>query len=207
VLPDGFGTQWERMFRFVFTNSTNPMFMLDEQRIVSEINEAGLQLIDRSRDEVIGSPAQTFVPLWDRAEGEKRWKAILQKEAGEFHGAGALVLGDGSEREYEFAARMVGVGGRRFALYVLLTEIAAEPALIDGADFGGALTHGEREVVTMLAMGKVMPEIAEELQISPEEVRAYVRTAMEKTGTRTHAHLVARALGEEDLIHLPELPS
>ena len=54
-------------------------------------------------------------------------------------------------------------------------------------------------------MGHQTPQIAAELQISPETVRTHVRNVMDKTGAHTRAHLVAKVLGEGGVLHLPPL--
>ena len=46
-----------------------------------------------------------------------------------------------------------------------------------------------------MALGYTGPEIAAELHISHDTVRTHVRNAMEKTGARSRAHLVAKVLG------------
>ena len=113
---------WERGFWFVFNRSTNPMSLIDEERRMVDVNEPTLAMLRRSRAEVIGNPAVEFIAPMDRAESEKRWQEILETESGEFHGRGTLILGDGSELELEYAARMVRISGRRLAIYVMLWE-------------------------------------------------------------------------------------
>ena len=87
-----------------------------------DVNEPTLAMLRRSRAEVIGNPAVEFIAPMDRAESEKRWQEILETESGDFHGRGTLILGDGSELELEYAARMVRISGRRLAIYVMLWE-------------------------------------------------------------------------------------
>jgi DNA-binding CsgD family transcriptional regulator len=58
-----------------------------------------------------------------------------------------------------------------------------------------SLTDRERGVVMLLVKGLTNGEIGCELGISVETVRKHVSSALEKTGTRTRAGLVARALG------------
>jgi DNA-binding CsgD family transcriptional regulator len=56
------------------------------------------------------------------------------------------------------------------------------------------LTAREREIVRLIALGRVSREICEELHIAPDTVRTHVRNAMAKTGARTRAQLIAIAL-------------
>jgi PAS domain S-box-containing protein len=199
------GTGWERGFWFVFNRSTNPMCLIDEERRIVDVNDSTLAIIKRSRAQVIGSPAVDFIAPMDRAESEKRWRAILQTESGEFHGRGTVILGDGSELELDYAAHMVRISGRRLAIYVMLWDRDALTSLVTEEASAQALTQREREIVTAVALGHQTPEIAEELHISQETVRTHVRNLMVKTGTHTRAHLVAKVLVEGDVLHLPHL--
>jgi DNA-binding NarL/FixJ family response regulator len=56
------------------------------------------------------------------------------------------------------------------------------------------LTEREREVLTLLARGYTGEEIARELKVSAETVRAHVRNAVTKLHARTRLHAVVLAL-------------
>jgi DNA-binding CsgD family transcriptional regulator len=70
---------------------------------------------------------------------------------------------------------------------------------------GQPLTKREREVVTLIALGRDTGQIARELHIASETVRTHVRNAMSKLKARTRAQLVAIALCTDATIHLPQL--
>ena len=57
-----------------------------------------------------------------------------------------------------------------------------------------------------VALGDTSPEIASRLGISHETVRTHVRNAMGKSGARSRAHLVAKALAEGLVLRSAELP-
>ena len=201
----GSGTGWERGFWFVFNRSTNPMCLIDEERQIVDVNDSTLAMIRRTRAQVIGNSAVDFIAPIDRAESEKRWRAILQTESGEFHGRGTVILGDASELELDYAARMVRISGRRLAIYVMLWTREG-PGFSETEAFStGELTKRERQIVTAVAMGHQTRQIAAELNISPETVRKHVRNVMAKTGAHTRAHLVAKVMAEDDVLHLPDL--
>jgi DNA-binding CsgD family transcriptional regulator len=61
------------------------------------------------------------------------------------------------------------------------------------------LSPREREVLSRLAEGRTIPEIADELVLSPLTVRTHVRNAKDKLRARTTAHAVAIALDEKVL--------
>ena len=56
------------------------------------------------------------------------------------------------------------------------------------------LTEREREVLTLLARGYTGQEVARELAVSAETVRAHVRNAVTKLQARTRLHAVVMAL-------------
>jgi DNA-binding NarL/FixJ family response regulator len=59
------------------------------------------------------------------------------------------------------------------------------------------LSPREREVLAMLAAGRTVTEIANDLYLSPFTVRTHVRNAKDKLQARTTAHAVAIALDED----------
>lgn len=63
------------------------------------------------------------------------------------------------------------------------------------AGYCEGLSERELEVVTLLVKGLTNAEIADELGISIETVRKHISHSLEKTGSKTRAGLVGRALG------------
>ena len=61
------------------------------------------------------------------------------------------------------------------------------------------LTVREREVLSRLAEGLSIEQIAGELVLSTETIRTHVRNAMGKLGTRTRAHAIVVALRRGEL--------
>jgi DNA-binding NarL/FixJ family response regulator len=61
------------------------------------------------------------------------------------------------------------------------------------------LTTREREVLTLLARGYTGEEIARELQVSAETVRAHVRNAVTKLHARTRLQAVVLALQQGEI--------
>jgi DNA-binding CsgD family transcriptional regulator len=59
------------------------------------------------------------------------------------------------------------------------------------------LSPREREVLAMLAGGRTVTEVANDLYLSPFTVRTHVRNAKDKLQARTTAHAVAIALDED----------
>lgn len=192
---------WERLFWLVFTRTSNPIALLDEQRRIVEVNEAALSLFRLERDDVIGSSMEEYIRPDERTEAAQEWQAFLR--SGEYSGQRALLRADGSEVLIDFAARLEVLGGRRLAIYVAMADDgqSQSPSVAPPAEL--PLTGREREVVTLIALGQETAEIAAQLHISPETVRTHVRNAMSKLGARTRAQLVAIVLCSEHAIHAP----
>jgi DNA-binding NarL/FixJ family response regulator len=123
----------------------------------------------------------------------------LLREADNYTSDAKLRCADGSVVAAQFAATVEVVTGEQLVLAVALTtsrwgdRFRRHPSTPATAP---ALSPREVEVVRLVAHGSTGPEIADELLISHDTVRTHVRNAMTKTGARSRAHLVAKALGE-----------
>jgi PAS domain S-box-containing protein len=178
------------VFWTAFSRSANPMVVVDLDRRIVAANEASARLAGRSAASLAGSPFADL--LADRAEAldDAAWRA--RALGGESFGHRRVRRPDGSTVVVDFAMRATHVEGRVLVLGVCLHERtgrrrahAHEPA---------PLTAREREVVHLIALGRVTAEICAELHIAPDTVRAHVRNAMKKTGARTRAQLIAIVL-------------
>jgi DNA-binding CsgD family transcriptional regulator len=187
---------WEPLFWTVFERSTNPVALLDEQRVVVAINDAACGLIGVSRDELVGASADGFVASQELVNGDAEWDAFWA--AGAWHNERIVVGAGGARLRFQFAARTGNVGGVPVAVIVCT---GVEPEDEPGPDEQlGELTPREREIVTLVALGNTSMQIAGHLVISHETVRTHVRNAMAKTGAKTRAHLVATALTDRLLV-------
>lgn len=199
----GEGAGWERLFWLVFNRTSNPVVLLDEQRRIVEVNDAALALFETDRAKVLGTSMAEYIRADERETAEREWEEFLS--SGEYSGKRALVRLDGSEVQTDFAARLERIGGRSLATYVAMA--GEDPAAVEPPAPSSALplTDREREVITLIALGRETPEIAKELHISPETVRTHVRNAMSKLGARTRAQLVALVLCSEHAVHVASL--
>jgi PAS domain S-box-containing protein len=192
----GDGKEWAAFFSAAFVQSRNPMTLLDSRRCHVDVNGAYLALLGYRREELIGQPIYRLVvggPLATPAE----WEHALRRTR--FTGTTELTVAAGSRVMVQWAATTEVVTGRRLVLFVAMgtsrwgqgfRRSKAAPAS------DGALTARELEVVRLVALGGTGPEIAEELRIAHDTVRAHARNAMAKVGARSRAHLVAKAIGD-----------
>jgi PAS domain S-box-containing protein len=186
---------WPALFWTAFKGSRNAMVLLDQHRLLLEVNGAFLRLLGYPRDELVGHPIWEFV-AGGSALTEREWRTAIA--SGEFSGEAALVRADGTTVTVQYAGHTELITGERLVLFVALSTSrwGRHPRRAADRAAPGALSAREREIVRLIAAGDTGPEIAEQLHISHETVRTHVRNAMAKVGARSRAHLVAKALGE-----------
>ena len=193
---DQAGRGWAGLFLTAFRESRNAMALIDASRQIVDVNGAMLALIGYLRADIVGKQTYDFVaggPLMSPDE----WNVLLDAER--FTGNVELVCADGSMVGVQWAATSEVVTGRQLVLCVALSTSRwggrfRRPA--QPADPDQHLSSRELEVLRLVASGSSGPEIADELRIAHNTVRTHVRNAMTKTGARSRAHLVAKALAE-----------
>jgi PAS domain S-box-containing protein len=189
--------EWSTLFGAAFRQSRNAMALLDQRRRHVDVNGAYLQLLGYPRDQLIGHPVYEIVVGGPLAT-ESEWVAAMR--SGRFTGETDLRRADGVNVAVQWAATTEVVTGNRLVLFVVISSSRW------GSSFRRAphlerltqmpLTGRELEVVRHVALGATAREIADELQISHATVRTHARNAMIKTGARSRAQLVAKALAE-----------
>src|SRR3954471_24480474 len=186
---------WSALFTSAFTQSRNPMLLVDGERRIVDANGAFVRLLDRPRRTLLGHPLYSLVdggPL----ETPTEWRETLAQ--GRFSGETSLLHADGTLVGVQWGACTEVATGRRLVLFVVLSSSRWGVRFRREPDdrSRGALSAREREVVERVALGEAGPEIAAELGIAHDTVRTHVSNAMAKLGARSRAHLVAKALGE-----------
>jgi PAS domain S-box-containing protein len=188
------------LFWAAFKQSRNPMVLLDHRRRIFEVNGAFLKLLGYARNDLVGKPGYRFV-VGGPALSAREWAEGLA--VGHFTGETELLCGNGSSVVVQWGVDTEVMTGSRHILLVALTtsrwgrhfrrSIPSQPE-------PAQLTEREREVVRLVAQGRTGPEIADELHIAHDTVRRHVQNAMTKTGARSRAHLVAKALGDGQVL-------
>jgi PAS domain S-box-containing protein len=187
---------WPALFTAAFRQSSNGMALVDERRRHVDVNGPYLNLLGYTRAALVGRPIYDIVAGGPLAT-EDEWQAQLS--AGNFAGRADLVCADGSTVSVDWGAHVVVATGHRLALLVALSTSRrggrfrqTTPSKSDAPQ----LSRRELEIVELVALGYSGREIAQQLHISHETVRTHVRNAMVKTGARSRAHLVAKALAD-----------
>jgi PAS domain S-box-containing protein len=191
---------WPELFWAAFKDSRSPMVLLDDRRLVVEVNGAFLKLGGYAREDVIGQPGHRFVVAGPVLSSQE-WAARLA--VGHFTGETELICADGATVLVLWGAHTEVVTGRRLVLLVALSSSRWGRHFrrsMPSARPPGELSEREREVVRLVALGHTGPEIADELNIAPDTARTHVRNAMGKMAARSRAHLVAKALRDGRLL-------
>ncbi len=195
-MDSGGHKEWGRLFKAAFTQSRNPMALLDERRCHVEVNGAYVSLLGYPKRELLGHPIYEFIVGGPQVTAQEWLQAM---DAGSFSRQSEIRCADGHTVTVQWAATTELVTGRRLVLFVALSTSrwGAHPRRQRSGPLSALpLTARELEVVRLIALGSTGPEIADELQIANDTVRAHARNAMLKSGARSRAHLVAKVLGE-----------
>jgi PAS domain S-box-containing protein len=186
---------WRVLFEAAFKDSASPMLLLTSDHVFVDINDACATTFMRSRDELVGQLADPLIAPSSQAALAEVWRLLARRS----RVARNLdwIRGDGVTVHVQFAALTAIVRGRPLILCVVLDTRLHPLELPAGQNNGeAALTPREIEVVSQVAMGKRIHEIAEDLVISPATARTHMRNAMRKLGARSQAQLVAIVLIE-----------
>jgi PAS domain S-box-containing protein len=189
------GPGWRGLFDDAFRRSRNPMMLANDQRVQVDVNSAYAQLLGRRPSALIGRH------LWEFVEGgplatPEQWQTLMMQH--EFVGEAKMRLPDGECVDVQWAGHPELVTGRRLVLFVALTTHRAGRHFrrqVHQPQNDIELSDREAEIVRLIALGESGPEIADQLHITHNTVRTHVRNAMAKTGARSRAHLVAKAMG------------
>jgi two-component system, NarL family, invasion response regulator UvrY len=108
-------------------------------------------------------------------------------------GAAGYLTKDGVPEELKEAIKKIVAGGR-YVSATLAEKLAVD--LREGSDLPlhELLSDREFQVLRMIASGKTVKEIAEELSLSVKTVSTYRARVLEKTGMKTNAELIRYAL-------------
>lgn len=183
---------WASFFWAAFERSKNAMAVLDADRILLAINPALEESFGYPAAQLIGRRADVFLAPddWKRADAE--WTHVLRSDR--VVNVREVRRSDGRHVRVQGAAIREIVTGRNLVLFVVIDERLKPVERSDeGSADGARLTRRELEIVTAVAMGRRVNEIAGDLGIAPVTVHTHLRNAMRKLGARSQAQLVAIA--------------
>jgi PAS domain S-box-containing protein len=166
----------------VFRRSLVPMFVLDDDAVYIDVNDAACGAVGLSREDFVGRRLGFGTDRARQADVARMWGQFLR--AGHLvapyqyrTGAGATV------RMNIVCTAHVPEPGHHFSMYWKAPERT-----------NGTLSPRENEIVVLLAAGLSGEQIARRLHLSPETVRTHIRNAMGRLSARTRAHLITKAM-------------
>jgi len=163
------------------------MVVADDERRYVAVNTAACLLLRLPEEEVLGLRIEDLTPPENRPLVEDLWDAFIR--AGVQEGRFELLMPDGGQLEVDYSATANVEAGRH--LSVLMFPPAAQHHGQAEQTAGGVLTEREREILTLVAMGRGTAGIAADLGVAASTVETHVRHFMDKLGARNRAHAIA----------------
>lgn len=189
-------------FGTVFEKSANPMLLCDDTRRIVDANPAVCKFLGYSRERIVNLAIDDFVAPEIKGELELLWVRFLK--AGGQRGTVPFLTGTGKRIEAHVSSTADIEPGLHLAVLpavgipIAEDEVAeangATTALAGAGIVNGILTPRHVQVLTRLALGNSVEEIAADLVIAPETVRVHIRNARRRLGAKSRAHAVALAV-------------
>jgi PAS domain S-box-containing protein len=180
------------LYRAVFEEAPDPILLADDERRYVAGNHAARRFLGVSRETLVSTRIDDYTPSSMRAELPQIWETFLSR--GSLEGVFPILLANGLERNVLFRAKANIRPGRHFSTLRVARYDAGAPRFSAGEPTAAEVTFREREVLTLLARGATVAEIASQASLSPETVRAHTRNAMRKLGAHSRPHAIALAM-------------
>jgi DNA-binding CsgD family transcriptional regulator len=184
-----------RQVRDAFRASRIPMTIVDSDRRYLEANLAARLLLRMSRSELRKHRIDDFIPSGHVPALEVAWSDLV--DDGSAFGSAELRLADGSRLPIMYCRLANVLPGRHLSVFAPADwheEELDAPEQDREPPLRGPLSRRQLEVLSLVATGADLQQIADELTISPATVRTHIANAHRKLGTRNRAHAVATAL-------------
>ena len=178
-----------------FSRSLVPMVIADDRRRYVAANAAACLLLRLPEEEVLRMRIDDLTPPENRAQVEALWAAFIRD--GTQQGAFELLMPDGQRVQIEYSATAGVAPGQHLSI---LMFPPGRSDLDPASRARSVLTHREREVLALIAMGRSSSLIAAELRVSPSTVETHVRHCLEKLGARNRAHAIALGVRDGEII-------
>jgi PAS domain S-box-containing protein len=184
----------QELYRAAFDNAPDAILLLDDERRYLDGNRAARSFLGVSRLELGQSRVEDFTPESDLGRLERLW--ALLKENGVLDGRFPIRLRNGLVRTVRFYA-VAGIAPGR---HMVSIRLADESGRSNGLESPSRLlTVREREVLTYVARGSSVRDIATAAALSTETVRTHIRNATRKLGAGSRPHAVAIAIRERHI--------
>jgi PAS domain S-box-containing protein len=178
------------LFNAVFAQSRTAMLLIDGDRRIVGANRAAAQLTGHAQDALTDLRIDDLYEPRMRSEVPDRFQQAVEHRS--FIGRRPLFLAGGGTIPVRYSVTAVSPGVN-LGVYEPTLEDGMHQQACDHDDVTPP-TRRQREIITHLALGQTLDEIADQLALSPDTVRTHVRNAIKLTAARNRTHLVARAL-------------
>jgi len=179
------------------------MVTVDNERRYLAANRAGRLLFRLSLAEMRERQISDFTPPHMEPLLERAWASLMSD--GSVTGRYDVSFLDGSQLEIVYSAIANVLPGQHLIVFAPAEWREDELGPVEerfGPGSSGCLSPREREVLTLIAAGADLEQIAQELSISLHTVRTHVLKAYRRLGANNRAHAIALAM-HQGLIELP----
>ena len=192
-----------RQFWQVFDCSLVPMVIVDNDRRYLAANGAARLVFRLSLEEVRSRRIEDLTPQHMFGRLHERWARLVRD--GAVSGLYDVGFPDGSELRIVYCALANVLPAQHLFVFMPADWPGDELSVVPDAKSPPApvaISAREREVLSLIAAGAGIDDIADELTISAATVRTHTRNALRKLGAHNRAHAIALAMCH-GLIDLP----
>jgi DNA-binding CsgD family transcriptional regulator len=132
---------------------------------------------------------------WDALEAT--WLELLQY--GTVRGPYELELPDGTSPRISFAGVANLLPGKHLIVFVPAAWPDDEFIAPTPLGVTAQLTVRQRHVLQLVARGRTLEDIADQLSLSPMTVSTHIRNALQKLGAHNRAHAIAIAIATGEI--------
>ncbi len=182
-------------FRRAFHKCQVPMVMVDNHRRYLDANSGARLLFRLSLDELRRRQIENFTRPDELTRMGFMWRRLLAQ--GQVCGEYDVSFDDDSRLQIVFSALANVLPGEHLIVFAPAdwpSEELGKADEPDGRPFTGRLSAREREVLSLMADGRTLSDIAERLTISVATVRTHAANMYRKLGARNGPHAVALGL-------------
>ena len=184
-----------RQFWRVFAKSLVPMVIVDNRRRYVGANAAARLLFRLSLAEIRQRRIDDLTPVRELDHLHERWDCLMRD--GVVSGPYDVGFPDGSQLSIIYCALTNILPGQHLIVFLPAAWPGDELALFEEPSQPvklGGLSRREREVLSLIATGATLEQIADDLTVSVSTVRTHARNALRKLGARNRAHAIALAM-------------
>jgi DNA-binding CsgD family transcriptional regulator len=179
------------------------MVTVDNERRYVAANRAGRLLFRLSLAEMREHQINDFTPPHMEQLLEDAWARLLRD--GSVAGPYDVLFPDGSQLRIVYCALANALPAQHLIVFAPADWPEDELGMLEASAIDPSpspVSPRERQVLTLIAAGADLEQIADELSISLHTVRTHIVNAYRKLGARNRAHAITLAM-QQGLIELP----